>query len=579
MPTMIPATINAQTVSQAERKLFQAFATVEGADDWIILHSIGIADHIDQEMGEADFIVIAPYKGTFVLEVKGGQISHAGGQWYSTDLYDGRHEIKNPVNQAKSAMFSLMKYIEQHQDRKDHLHTTRWGFGVAFPDVTWHNSPSTNPNTTAPDLAEPQICDSDDIHDMQAYIERLTQYWSNKTSFNPPNRTQANAIAELLAPHFDLQLSIGSSMRNFDRELITLTETQQTIFEGLEDNERCLVRGYAGTGKTLLAINLCKNLTASGQTYALFCYNLKLASHLNTQLESSETQVISSLTDYMEGVAKAAHPTLVSQLKKEDPAKFYQETLPHLFLEIWTESGNPPFDYLVLDEAQDLFTPNFLEVLNTLLKGGLKNGHWTFFLDAEKQNIFQQGVDFAGCKELLSGYDSHYANYVLRDNCRNTPSIIESIDQVFGLETRYKNRNEKGAETEYHTYAGSTDQVNQLRSILRILKEDHIPPEHITLLSFLKYENSIVSRLKNYDINQGAQPIPDQIQFATIQGYKGLENHAIIITDIEELENPQKTYKTRLLYVGMTRAKSYLALLLSKPSAKYLCENPGKLLG
>lgn len=54
------------------------------------------------------------------------------------------------------------------------------------------------------------------------------------------------------------------------------------------------------------------------------------------------------------------------------------------FLELEIEQ----FDCLILDEAQDLMTEHYLEALDFILKDGLCDGRWYFFMDAEKQNIF-----------------------------------------------------------------------------------------------------------------------------------------------------------------------------------------------
>jgi superfamily I DNA/RNA helicase len=52
---------------------------------------------------------------------------------------------------------------------------------------------------------------------------------------------------------------------------------------------------------------------------------------------------------------------------------------------------------------------------------------------------------------------------------------------------------------------------------------------------------------------------PAQIGFAQIQDFKGLESLAVILLDLE----PQHFDRTApsMLYVGMSRAKAYLALV------------------
>ena len=73
----------------------------------------------------------------------------------------------------------------------------------------------------------------------------------------------------------------------------------------------------------------------------------------------------------------------------EEHKKFFSETLPLEFL-IGCDSieDDDKLDFLILDEAQDLITLNYLEVFDTLLKGGLRNGNWIMFGDFSNQAIY-----------------------------------------------------------------------------------------------------------------------------------------------------------------------------------------------
>ena len=72
---------------------------------------------------------------------------------------------------------------------------------------------------------------------------------------------------------------------------------------------------------------------------------------------------------------------------KSDNNQFYQSLLPEMFMEAMLEQGMEQLDVLVLDEAQDLLTSPYLDVLDLLLKVGVGKGRWCIFLDAEQQNL------------------------------------------------------------------------------------------------------------------------------------------------------------------------------------------------
>ena len=74
MAIMIPSVISPEVKSNAERRIFEWFKAAPGTDNWIVLHSLGIATHNRVIYGETDFLVLAPNLGIFALEVKGGRV-------------------------------------------------------------------------------------------------------------------------------------------------------------------------------------------------------------------------------------------------------------------------------------------------------------------------------------------------------------------------------------------------------------------------------------------------------------------------------------------------------------------------
>lgn len=88
MARMIPSVISPSTKSAAERRIFKWFKEAEGTEDWVVFHSLGIAQHQTLIQGEVDFLVVAPKYGIFALEVKGGRVKRQDGMWYFTN-----HEV------------------------------------------------------------------------------------------------------------------------------------------------------------------------------------------------------------------------------------------------------------------------------------------------------------------------------------------------------------------------------------------------------------------------------------------------------------------------------------------------------
>ena len=99
-----------QSAPPGEKELYAALATSPTTENWIVLHSLAIADHVRQVEGEADFVVIAPGLGVLVIEVKSHRsVSRlADGTW---QLGSQPPTARGPFQQAQEAMYSLRQYL------------------------------------------------------------------------------------------------------------------------------------------------------------------------------------------------------------------------------------------------------------------------------------------------------------------------------------------------------------------------------------------------------------------------------------------------------------------------------------
>ena len=145
-------------------------------------------------------------------------------------------------------MHSLQDFIAKNGE--GNLGWSLFGFGIVFPDCTVHGQ------FAYPDLDDLQIADIDDMADLRGYLERLATFWRSRKNRKVfiPHKKDTDAIIALLRPEHEFRVSLASQIRSVERQTLMLTDNQHDVFEGLLDNERCLVRGSAGTGKTLLAV-------------------------------------------------------------------------------------------------------------------------------------------------------------------------------------------------------------------------------------------------------------------------------------------------------------------------------------
>jgi hypothetical protein len=119
MPVMIPSVLD-PTAPASERRVFDLLEAIPNAENWTVLHSLGLSNSYSGEYGEIDFLVIAPGNGIVCIEVKGGGASCRDGVWSTVDHRGARHELKrSPFVQVQEGMRKLINAL--NADEADNL--------------------------------------------------------------------------------------------------------------------------------------------------------------------------------------------------------------------------------------------------------------------------------------------------------------------------------------------------------------------------------------------------------------------------------------------------------------------------
>jgi hypothetical protein len=226
------------------------------------------------------------------------------------------------------------------------------------------------------------------------------------------------------------------------------------------------------------------------------------------------------------------------------------------------ESKGPLFDFLVLDEAQDLLQPHYLDVLDLVLEGGLAGGRWLMFGDFVGQDIFTQGE--IGLESFVADRCPSAARFLLTTNCRNTKAISEYVVTLGKLDPPYRRvlRPDDRVDPELEFWKSREQQRTLVLSFIQRCLDDGFSLGDIVLLS-PRAEGSIgqllgsdpewFSRVGPWGIR------PDRIGYATIQGFKGLEAPVVLVTDFQSMDSAQQQ---SLFYIGLSRALHRLGIFL-----------------
>jgi DNA polymerase III delta prime subunit len=549
-----------QSAPPGEKELFNALAAGADTEGWIVLHSLGIADHVRQVEGEADFVVIVPGLGVLVIEVK----SHlsvtrlADGTWR---LGSQRPTARSPFQQAQEAMYSLRQYL---LSRNVNMRSVPLCYAVWFTGVRARADFS-----TSPEWHDWQVLDSEDLRAgaTAAIVRALRAGGTHLASKRfpgeepVPSEAIANRIASVLRPKFEVATTAGDRRRDRETKLLAFIDEQYAALDAMQDNHAVLFTGPAGSGKTLLAIEAARREVAQGGTGRLLCFNRLLGHRIAADIGRIPGLTVSTLHQEMLRLAGTEVPEPVA------PA-FWEKMLPELASYALLESDSSSDDFLVIDEVQDIARPGFLDVLDLLVKGGLRDGRLLLFGDFERQAIFESSDGRALLRSRITNLVAHR----LTCNCRNLPRIGHLVNVFSGLDPGYQRfrRQDDGTNPTFIPYKAGDDASPKLVQAINTLRTEGFALNEITVLSPLG-SDSVSQATTDPWLRRvlrpatGGLPRPGTVQYSTIHAFKGLEAPAVVVTDLER--NLIPNFES-LLYVGLTRATDRLIVVMDRETFK-----------
>lgn len=564
MAKLLPPYINKNCKSTGERMLFDIFKHSSFTKDWIILHSLNLSQHSKRLYGEIDFLILIPCGGIYVMEVKGGNVKCIDGVWQFTDKFGNTYTSNiGPFNQARDAMFSLRSAIEKEFGKGHKITKILSGFLCAFPHVSFDKH--------SVEYESWQILDKESIRSSaENFFQKLVQqfiqkyrgqrWFSEKDSL--PDVNELNLLCDFLRGDFERVRTIRERLEEFDRQVKSYTAEQYRILDSIQINDRCVIQGSAGTGKTMIALESAIRAASEGKAVFLTCFNRLIGEWMKKQVEEWKDNItVSSLHSFLFEISKG-YDYDKSQSNKQD---FYTKYLPTLLKDIFQKGISRKFDKLIIDEGQDLIREEYLNLFDAMLNGGLANGNWEIYGDFESQAIFAQ----LSKDEMLSLINkvAQPTKFLLKINCRNTKQIGEETSLVSGFEKPpFLLEHLEGIPVEYAFYNDDVHQKQLLAEQLKKLSASGLPLNELIIVSPRKFENSSANSISGAAIREikstsDISATQSFFGFATVQSYKGMECNYVLITDIEDLTSE---VAKSLLYVGMSRARYGLILLIAE---------------
>lgn len=548
-PKMYPEAPIVGKTSPPEHTIFNELAR-QLSDEFIVLHSLRTFDHEKKPMAEADFVIIGP-AGILVLEVK-GFFRCVAGVW---EFADDKTKTESPLEQASGCMFAIMNRLDQLlvSSVDGELHRAI-SFGSGFVS-TKTELPGDMVEIPRELFIGPRKMTLNPRGALKDYVLSVQEYWLQRNQRQNRSRRRLTAdevkcIANKLRPDVSAPLDVFTNLKLMDGKMAQATDQQHAAIRGALSNPRLLIEGMAGTGKTVLAVNVANSFAAQGKRVLLLCFNENLSSYLAESV--SDSVRVSTVHKMFSAVTSS--PEARELLRDYPEESRWCEGEPLVFSMFDATEEQDKYDVLILDEAQDVMTRNFLDAIFRLVKGGVRSGNAVVFYDS-KQDIYSSLS--AEALEFLNS--NFFFKYSLNVNCRNTSEVAALASVISEVDVPINDELVSGRK-QSPKFVDKSQLVHAVRNEIVELSAAGLGPRDIVVLSPVGLEKSAFRSLAEGPSPllgrwAGAQPSSAKAMFSTIHGFKGLEAAAIIIVDLD-LET--QLSRQQLLYVGCTRAKAVL---------------------
>lgn len=555
-------------------------------DDWVVFHNV--REHYLDRRGqyvnyETDFVVLIPYLGMAVLEVKdwsNARICHGEWQHMPTggNSWISMGHKTSPLQQAHLACERLKNGLvsvgifpecERWQPERRCMAILTNCVPDDFDDAAAEEDLRLGRRCHVP-LDTLYICGAEALQ--CGLKERLEQLFVKRGKLGRNmNAGMQEAITDYLAPKIYFRMELNTHLALLEEAAAPLRH----ILPMLEESRGGIhVEGCAGSGKTVLATReaarQAARLPRDGQHRLLMlCYNHNLANTLRRRpelLEQADVLTVSNFHEYCEHslLAPAAQAELIDRTGTGDPLS--QAALAYLNAHA---AESPAYDTIFVDEAQD-FRSEWWQLIERWLK---PDGRLYIFADA-RQKLYEHRGPLPSLPTRIR----------LHRNLRNAREIAEYSAAYLPVERRSEVLDLCG--TEPLILPGTDDPAERaegVRACICHIRENnhlHVPNRDIVVLSPWAAHNTRSCFPYLEDILDYAHSAEDGAAIAvrhlrcrstdstkilgdTIKSFKGLESPYIILTDICA-EDESRGFNIDAFYVACTRAQFGLCIVPTK---------------